>query len=152
MHLIHFQAPSAFLAVNVVNFTSVGRRLSDRFAEHLCSERNNKVHKPVVHHFNTANHSISYINVCAISPISGGNDSRKWHEKYLIFKIGTIHPTGSTDNFLLFDPFIISVFVQHGWTKVVTSHLFTPLFMFIHLSLIHCAPPSRLLIDFKNSK
>ena len=36
-------------------------------------------------------YSISDINVCAISPISGGNDSRKRHEKHLIFKIGTIH-------------------------------------------------------------
>ena len=35
-------------------------------------------------------------------------------------------------------------------TKAVTSHLFTPLFMFIHLPLIHFAPPPRLLIDFKN--
>ena len=59
-------------------------------------------------------------------------------------------PMSSTNNFLLFDPFIVSV--QHVQTKVVTSHLFTPLFMFIHLPLIHFAPPPRLLIDFKNSK
>ena len=45
-------------------------------------------------------------------------------------------PTGSTNDFLLFQPFIISVFVQHERTKVVTSHLFTPLFMFIHLSCL----------------
>ena len=42
-------------------------------------------------------------------------------------------PTGSTNDFLLSDPFIVSVFVQHVRTKAVTSHLFTPLFMFIHL-------------------
>ena len=35
---------------------------------------------------------------------------------------------------------------------IKTSYLFTPLFMFIHLPLIHFAPPPRLLIDFKNSK
>ena len=59
-----------------------------------------------------ANHYISDIKVCAISPISGGNDSRKRHEKCLIFKIGTIQPpTGLTNDFLLFDPFIVSVFV-----------------------------------------
>ena len=65
-----------------------GRRLSDRFAEHLRSVRNNDVDKPVTRHFNAANHSISDIKVCAISPISGGNDSRKTHEKRLIF-VGT---------------------------------------------------------------
>ena len=37
-------------------------------------------------------------------------------------------------------------------TKALKSHLFTPLFMFIHLPLIYFAPPPRLLIDFKNSK
>ena len=50
----------------------------------------------------------------------------------------------------IFVYFIVSVFVLHVPTKTVTSHLFTPLFMFIHLPLIHIAP--RLLIDFKNSK
>ena len=56
------------------------------------------------------------------------------------------------NHFLLFVPFIVSVFVQHGRTKAVTSRLFTPLFMFIHLPLIHFPHPPRLLIDFKNSK
>ena len=41
-----------------------------------CPVRNNG-DKPVAQYFNTANHSISYINVCAISPISGGNDTVK---------------------------------------------------------------------------
>ena len=50
--------------------------------------------KPVARQFNTANHSISDIKVCAISPISCGNDNRRRHEKRLIFKIGTIHPHG----------------------------------------------------------
>ena len=48
----------------------------DRFAEHFRSVRNNNVDKPVARHFNVANHSISDINVCAISTISGGNGSR----------------------------------------------------------------------------
>ena len=76
-----------------------GRRLSDRFAEHLRSLRNNDVDKPVARHFNAANHSISDIKVCAISPISGGNDSRKRHEKRLILKIGTIHPHGLNERY-----------------------------------------------------
>ena len=58
-----------------------GRRLSARFAEHLRSVRNNDVDKPVARHFNAANHSISDIKVCTISPISGGTDSRRRQEK-----------------------------------------------------------------------
>ena len=80
----------------------MGRRLSDRFAEHLRSVRNNDIDKPVPLHFNAANYSISDIKICAISPISGGNDSRKRLEKRLIFNIGTIHPHGLND-FPLFD-------------------------------------------------
>ena len=46
------------------------------------SVRNNDVDKSVALHFNAANLSISDIKVCAIS---GGNDSRKRHEKRLNF-------------------------------------------------------------------
>ena len=76
-----------------------GRRLSDRFAEHLRSVRNNDVDKPVARDFNTANHSISDIKVCAISSIFGGNDSRKRQEKCLIYKTGGIHPHGLNERF-----------------------------------------------------
>ena len=62
---------------------------------YLRSVRNNDVDKPVARHVNAANHSISDIKVCAISPISGG----KRHEKRLIFKIGTIHPHGLNERF-----------------------------------------------------
>ena len=128
-----------------------GRRLSDRFAEHLRSVRNNDVDKPVARHFNAVNHSISDMKICAISPICGGNDSRKRHEKCLIFKIGTIHPHGLNErfSFIWSHLFIVSVFVQQGWTKALTSHLFTPLFMLIHLPSIHFAPPPRLLMTLK---
>ena len=67
-------------------------------------------------------------------------------------KLELFSPMGSTNDFPLFDPFIVTVFVQHVRTKAVTSHLFTPLFMFILFPLIHFAPPPRLLFDFKNSK
>ena len=96
-----------------------GRRLSDRFSEHLRSVRNNDVDKPVARHFNAANDSISDIKVCAISPISGGNDSRKRYEKHLIFKIVTIHPHGLNERFSLIwpYPFIVSVFASKGGQK-----------------------------------
>ena len=35
-----------------------------------------------------------------------------------------------TNDFLSFNPFIVSVFVQHVQKTAATSHLFTPLFMF----------------------
>ena len=76
-----------------------GRRLPERFAEHLHSVRNNDVDKPVARHFSAVNHSISDIKVCPISPISGGNDSRKRHETRLIFKVGTIHPHELNERF-----------------------------------------------------
>ena len=88
-----------------------GRCLYDRFAGHLRSVRNNDVHKPVARHFNAANHSISDTKVCAISPISGDNDSRKRHEKRLIFK--TIYPHDLNERFYFIWSylFIVSVFV-----------------------------------------
>ena len=93
---------TAFLAVNVVKFTSVKRAdvyISDRFAEHFRAVRNNDIDKLVQRYFDTANHSISDIKVCAISPISGDNGSRKRQEKRLIFKIGTIHPHDINERF-----------------------------------------------------
>ena len=119
--ILHAPPPTsftAFLAVNVANFTSVER--ADVYLTDL---------------LNT-------------SPISGGSDSRKRHEKPLIFKIGTIHPHGLNERF----SFLLSL---HSFCFCLASgdfSLFTPLFMFIHLPLIHFAPPPSLMIDFKNSK
>ena len=89
------------------------QRLSDRFTGHLRSVRNNDVDKPVGRHFNAANHSISDIKVCAISPISGGNDGRIRCTKRLIFKIETIHPYRINGRFSFISsyPFMVSVFV-----------------------------------------
>ena len=72
---LHALPPTSFTAFSCskcckLYIGGTGRRLSDRFAEHLRSVRNNDVDKPVARHFNAANHSISDIKVCAISPIS----------------------------------------------------------------------------------
>ena len=83
LHNFTFTPPTsftAFLALNVackLYIGETGRCLSNRFAEHLRSERNNDIEKPIARYFNAANHSISDIKVCAISPISGSNYSRK---------------------------------------------------------------------------
>ena len=62
--------------------------------------------------FLALHHSISDIKVCAISPISGGNDSLRRTEKRLIFRIGTIHPHGLNErfSFIWSYPFIVSVY------------------------------------------
>ena len=81
-------------------------------------------------------------------------DSRKRHEKRLIFKIGTIHPHGLNEWF----SFIWSLslhsfcFCLAMADKSVDFSPFHSIFMLIDLSLIHFAHPPCLLIDFKNSK
>ena len=68
---------------------------SDIFAEQFRSVRNNNADKPVARHFNSVNHSISNMNVCAVLPIS----SCKRQKKRLLLKIGTIHPHGLNERF-----------------------------------------------------
>ena len=82
----------------------------------------NDVDKPVVRHFNIANHSISDIKVSAISSISV--IAVKYREKESFSKLEPSIRTGWKNDFLLFDPFIVSVLVQHVRTKAVTSHFY----------------------------
>ena len=130
-----------------------GQRLSDRFAEHLRSVRNNDVDKPVARHFNAANHSMSDMKICAISPISGGNDSRKRHEKHLICKLEPFIPTGLMNDFFYLITSLHSFrFCPARVDKSVDFSPFHSIVYVHHLPLIYFAPPPRLLIDFKNSK
>ena len=74
------------------------------------------------------------MKVCAISPISGGNDSRKRQQKRFIFKIGTIHPHKQLTNDFLNQRFssiwsLCSFFIFYS----IGLNL---LFMLIHLPLI----------------
>ena len=62
------------------------------------------IRQPVARHFNAANHSISNIKVCAISPISGSNATAVNDTKSVSFlKLEPFIPTGLTNDFLLFD-------------------------------------------------
>ena len=60
--ILHAHPPTsstAFHAANFVNLTWLklaDRRLSGRFAEHLCSVSNNDVNQHVARHFNIVNH------------------------------------------------------------------------------------------------
>ena len=55
-------------------------------------------------------------------------------------KLEPFIPMDVTDDFLLFDPFMVSVFVQQGRPKAVTSHLF--------IVNVHHAPPTYSLRAF----
>ena len=76
-----------------------GRRLRERFGEHLRSIRNRSPVLPVAEHFNSANHTIDEIRVCGVKQCSGSNTSRKRREMQLIFELGTLKPGGLNINF-----------------------------------------------------
>ena len=79
-----------------LHIDETGRHLSDRFAEQLRSVKKNDVDKPVARHLNAANHSISDIKDCAISPISGSIKIAVKGTKSISFiKLETFIPTGS---------------------------------------------------------
>ena len=71
-----------------------GRRLGDRFREHLRDvEINDKdAPKPVARHFNLPNHSQKHMAVCGLSLHLGNTESRKNIEQKFIFLIGTLSP------------------------------------------------------------
>ena len=76
-----------------------GRRLRERFGEHLRSIRNRSPGLPVAEHFSSANHTIDDIRVCGVKQCSGSNTSRKRREMQLIFELGTLKPGGLNINF-----------------------------------------------------
>ena len=75
-----------------------GRRLGDRFREHLRDvEINDKdASKPVARHFNLPNHSQKQMAVSGLSLHLGNTESRKNIERKFIFQIGTLVPVEST--------------------------------------------------------
>ena len=78
-----------------------GRRLGDRFREHLRDvERNDKdAFKPVARHFNLSNHSKQHMVVYSLSLHLGSSESRKTLEQKFIFQIGTLNPHGINGRF-----------------------------------------------------
>ena len=72
-----------------------GRRLGDRFREHLRDEKDDKsASKPVARHFKLPNHSKQHMVVCGLSQHQGSTESRKTLEQKFIFQIGTLNPHG----------------------------------------------------------
>ena len=76
-----------------------GRRLRERFSEHLRSVRNNSPGFPVAEHFNSTSHSLNDIMICGLKQCSGDNTHRKNQEMRLIFELGTLKPNGLNINF-----------------------------------------------------
>ena len=82
-----------------------GRRLGDRFREHLRDvERNDKdASKPVATHLNLPSYSNSYSKqhmvVCGLSLHLSSSGSLKTLEQKLIFQIGALNPHGINERF-----------------------------------------------------
>ena len=76
-----------------------GRRLRERFSEHLCSVGNNSPGFPVAEHFNSASHSLDDIMICGLKHCSGDNSRQKNQEMRLIFELRTLKPNGLNINF-----------------------------------------------------
>ena len=81
--------------------SETGRRLGDRFREHLRDvEKNDKdASKPVARHFNLPNHFKEHMSICGLSLHQGTTDSRKNLEQTFIFQIGTLNPHGINERF-----------------------------------------------------
>ena len=77
-----------------------GRKLGDRFREHLLDVKNkgSDLSKPVARHFNLPGHSHEHMEICGIYLHLGNNETRKRKEQRLIFKLGTLAPNGTGIN------------------------------------------------------
>ena len=73
-----------------------GRKLGDRFREHLLNVGNkgSDLSKPVARHFNLPGHSHGHMEICGINLHFENDESRKRKEQRLIFKLGTLAPNG----------------------------------------------------------
>ena len=73
-----------------------GRRLADRFREHLrdAEQNNTDASKPIARHFNLPNHSHHYMTICGLSLHHGNTGSRKNLKQKFIFQLGTLSPHG----------------------------------------------------------
>ena len=76
-----------------------GRRLRERFSEHLRSIRKRSTGFPVADHFNSDAHSLEDIIVCGMKQCNGNNTRRKQQEMRLIFELGTLRPRRLNINF-----------------------------------------------------
>ena len=96
--------PLSFMAIlgNILLYIGeTGRRLGDRFREHLrdVEKDENNASKPIARHFNLPNHSKQHMAVCGLSLHQGSTESRKPLEQKFIFQIGSLNPHGINERF-----------------------------------------------------
>ena len=86
---------------NKLYIGETGRRLGDRFREHLRDiEKNDKdASTPVARHFNFPNHSTKHMAICGLSLSLGTRESRRNLKQKFIFQIGTLNPHGINERF-----------------------------------------------------
>ena len=84
-----------------VYISETGRRLGDRFWEHLraVEKDDQNTAKPDSRHFDLPNHSKQYMAVCSLSLHRGNTESRKTLEQKFIFQMGTLNPHGIKERF-----------------------------------------------------
>ena len=70
-----------------------GRRLADRFCEHLRDAKKNGS-TSVARHFNLPDHSHHNMTVCGVSLYHGNKESRRWLEGKFILQLGALQPEG----------------------------------------------------------
>ena len=76
-----------------------GRRLADRFREHRRDVINGRNDLPVPAHFNSTNHTLDDMKVAVLKAGLANQDYRKKQEMRLIFKCGTMSPSGLNQDF-----------------------------------------------------
>ena len=91
-----------------------GRRLRERFSEHLRSIRNQFPGFPVAEHFNSDTHSLDDIMVCGLKQSSGSSNRRKQQEMRLIFELGTLRPSGLNIKFNFVTVFCTGARITHA--------------------------------------
>ena len=81
--------------------SETGRRLGDRFREHLRNvERNDRdASKPVAKHSNLPKYSIEHVAVSGLPLHLGSSERHKTLEQKFIFQIGTLNPHGINERF-----------------------------------------------------
>ena len=91
-NLIYCITCTSVMQKKIIDIGETGRRLGDRFREHLRDvEINYKdASKPVARHFNLPNHSQKHMEVCGLSLHLGNTESRKNIGQKFIFQIGTL--------------------------------------------------------------
>ena len=78
-----------------------GRKLGDRFREHLLDVKNkgSDLSKPLARQINLPGHSHEHMEIYGIYLHVGNNETRKRKEQRLIFKLGTLAPNGINGRF-----------------------------------------------------